>query len=108
MSPNSHISSLLAAWYLSPTYAVLAGLGILVGVAFILRATHKAFFGKPAEDAEHAEHPLPPISLPERIGALMLIAITLIIGLYPGLLLDLIIRSFKSPLFDGLRKGGPF
>ena len=31
---------------------------------------------------------------------------TLVIGLYPRLLLDLIVPSFSSPLFDGLRKGG--
>ena len=104
----AELQILTGAWYLSLTYAVLAGLGILVGIAFILRAMHKAFFGKPAEDAEHSEHPLPPITVPERIGAIMLIAITVIIGLHPKLLLDLIIPSFNSPLFDGLRKGGVF
>jgi hypothetical protein len=30
----------------------------------------------------------------------------LLIGLYPRLLLDLIVPSFTSPLFDGLRKAG--
>ena len=104
----AELQILAGAWFFSPTFTVLAGLGILVGVAFILRATHKAFFGKPADDAEHIEHPLPPISIPERIGALILIVITIVIGLYPKLLLDLIIPSFKSSLFDELRKGGPF
>ena len=30
---------------------------------------------------------------------------TVVVGLFPRLLLDLIVPSFKSPLFDGLRKG---
>jgi NADH-quinone oxidoreductase subunit M len=49
-----------------------------------------------------------PISIPERIGAVILIGATLAIGLYPRLLLDLIEPSFNSPLFEGLRKAGAF
>jgi NADH-quinone oxidoreductase subunit M len=96
------------AWYACPTYAALAGLGILVGISFTLRVIQKSFFGKPAEEGESTEHPLPPISIPERIAAAILISITVIIGLYPRLLLDLIAPSFNSPLFDALRKGGAF
>jgi NADH-quinone oxidoreductase subunit M len=51
---------------------------------------------------------LEPISVPERIGAVLLIGATLAIGLYPRLLLDLIAPSLNSPLFDGLRKAGGF
>jgi NADH-quinone oxidoreductase subunit M len=47
-----------------------------------------------------------PISTPERIGAVLLIGISILIGLYPRLLLDLISQSFGLPLFDGLTKGG--
>jgi len=36
----------------------------------------------------------------------VLIVTTVLIGLYPKLLLDWIVPSFASPLFDGLRKGG--
>ena len=49
---------------------------------------------------------VPTISVPERIGAVMLIGVSLVAGLYPRLLLDVIIPSFDSPLFDGLRKVG--
>ena len=51
---------------------------------------------------------VPPISIPERIGAVILLVTTLVIGLYPRLLLDLIVPSFNSVLFEGLRKGGLF
>ena len=49
---------------------------------------------------------LNPITVPERLGAVLLIGASLVIGLYPRLLLDWIVPSFDSPLFEGLRKVG--
>jgi NADH-quinone oxidoreductase subunit M len=49
---------------------------------------------------------LEPISVPERIGAMMFIAASLIIGLFPGLLLNWIQPCWNSPLFERLLKGG--
>src|SRR6185437_10494022 len=43
----AELQVLIGAWYAFPTFAVLAGLGILVGVAYTLRAMQKAFFGEP-------------------------------------------------------------
>lgn len=102
----AELQVLIGAWDAFPTFAVLAGLGILIGVAYTLRALQKSFFGEPAEVSEVAAHPLPPISLPERIGAIILLATTVLIGLWPNLLLKLINDGFASALFDGLRKGG--
>ena len=51
------------------------------------------------------EHPLPSITLPEKFGAVLLLAATLAVGLYPRILTDLILPSLQSPLFDGLRNG---
>jgi NADH-quinone oxidoreductase subunit M len=111
----AELQVLIGAWYASPTFAVLAGLGILVGVAYSLRVLQKAFFADVETDAGAAapvEGNAPPhctrISAAERVGAILLIAATLVIGLYPRLLLDLINPSFNSTLFDGLRKGGGF
>lgn len=101
----AELQVLIGAWQAFPTLAVVAGLGILVGVAYTLRALQLAFFSD-APPAAPASEPLPPISLPERAGAVILMATTLLIGLFPGPLLDLIASSFNSPLFDGLRKGG--
>lgn len=103
---------LIGAWHASPTFALLAGLGILVGVAYTLRALQKAFFAEeeavalPALGLGDAHPHLEPISVPERIGAAILMATSLLIGLYPRLLLDLIVPSFNSSLFEGLRKAG--
>src|SRR5204863_4600483 len=95
-----------------PTLAVLAGAGILVGVAYTMRVLQQAFFGEPAEEMSDSsrrrsdELELSPISIPERIGAVLLIGASLAIGLYPRLLLDLIEPSFNSSLFEGLKKAG--
>jgi NADH-quinone oxidoreductase subunit M len=109
----AELQVLIGAWHTFPTMAVLAGVGILLGVAYTLRVLQKAFFGETTEGvAASARRRLPeelgPISIPERIGAVILIGATLVIGLYPRLLLDLIEPSFNSPLFEGLRKAGGF
>ena len=109
----AELQVLIGAWHTFPTMAVLAGVGILVGVAYTLRVLQRAFFGErtaraPASAPRRPPEELGPISIPERIGAVILIGATLAIGLYPRLLLDLIGPSFNSPLFEGLRKAGAF
>ncbi|HEX3942363.1 MAG TPA: NADH-quinone oxidoreductase subunit M [Acidobacteriaceae bacterium] len=94
---------LIGAWQASPAMAILAGIGILVGIAFAWRALNRVFLGEAPAGAHAA--PLPPISLPERLGALLLLAATLAVGLYPKLLLNLIVPALNSPLFAGLRQG---
>jgi NADH-quinone oxidoreductase subunit M len=47
-----------------------------------------------------------PISLAERVGAFLLIAASVVVGLYPQVLLRLIAPALDSPLFDGLRRAG--
>src|SRR5437879_2023014 len=42
----AELQVLIGAWHAFPTFAVLAGLGVLVGVAYTLRALQKAFFGE--------------------------------------------------------------
>jgi NADH-quinone oxidoreductase subunit M len=94
---------LIGVWRSLPWMAGFAALGILVGVAFTWRALTKGFFAEGR--SRTAEHPLPPITWPERAGAFLLLIATLALGLYPRLLTDLILPSLNSPLFDGLRQG---
>jgi NADH-quinone oxidoreductase subunit M len=101
----AELQVIIGAWKAYPTLAVITGVGILVGVAYTLRAVQKGFFGEAEAKSGEEHHPLEPISVPERIGAVMLIGVSLLIGLYPRLLMDVIIPSFDSPLFDWLRKG---
>jgi NADH-quinone oxidoreductase subunit M len=104
----AELQVLIGAWHAFPTFAVIAGVGVLVGVAFTLRALQMAFFGEhdgeaiPATAANGHTH-MEPITVPERLGAAMLIGVSLLIGLYPRLLLDLIVPSLNSTLFEGLR-----
>lgn len=114
----AELQVIIGAWKAFPTLAVITGVGIVIGVAYTLRAMQKAFFGE--TDAPHKNmdrtnethgtddqrHELEPISVPERIGAALLIGVSLVVGLYPRILLDVIIPSFDSPLFHWLSKGG--
>jgi NADH-quinone oxidoreductase subunit M len=108
----AELQVLVGAWQAYSTLAVLAGLGVVVGVAYALRALQQAFFrdaavAAPANGAQNqAPVPLEPISIPERMGAVLLLAASLCIGLYPRLLLDPISQSLGSSLFDWLPKGG--
>jgi len=97
---------LMGAWSVFPKLTLLSGVGILIGVAYTLRAIQKAFYSDapPAQAGHH--HPLEPISVPERFGAVLLIVAALVIGLFPGLLMNWIEPCFKSQLFEHLLKGG--
>ena len=107
----AELQVLIGAWQAFPTLTVAAGVGILVGVAYSLRALQTAFFAERGEEHSApaptggADSALPPITIPERLGAGLLLGATLLIGLYPRLLLDLIVPSLESSLFEGLRKG---
>jgi len=100
----AELQVIIGAWKAFPALAVLTGVGIVIGVAYTLRVMQKAFYGEPDENEAHAHEPMPPISPPEKLGAFLLIATSLVIGLFPRLLTDLIVPSFDSPLFDWLRK----
>jgi NADH-quinone oxidoreductase subunit M len=113
----AELQVIIGAWQAFPTMAVITGIGIVIGVAYTLRAMQKAFFGEPLtptlspsdgeREDEHAESEFgAPISVPERLGAMMLIAVSLLVGLYPRILLDVIEKSFNSPLFEWVKKGG--
>jgi NADH-quinone oxidoreductase subunit M len=106
----AELQVLIGAWRAFPTLAVVSGVGILVGVAYTLRVLQKAFFADSELETAgtgstaHSHADFSPISVPERLGAMLLMGTTLVIGLFPRLLLDLIVPSFNSPLFEGLRK----
>jgi NADH-quinone oxidoreductase subunit M len=101
----AELQVLIGAWRAFPVYALGAGFGVVIGVAYTWRAMQKAFFGDSEIESASPHHPLPPISIPERIGAVILIGVSLAIGLYPQLILNRIVPALNSPLFDGLRKG---
>jgi NADH-quinone oxidoreductase subunit M len=101
----AELQVLIGSWRAFPFLALVAGLGIVIGIAYTWRAMQKAFFGAPDHGAYTTTHPLPAITSPERIGATILIGASVLIGLYPQLLLRIIVPALHSPLFDGLWKG---
>jgi NADH-quinone oxidoreductase subunit M len=103
----AELQVLIGSWKAFPSVAILAGIGIVVGVAYTLRALQKAFLGEPVSgpSSEH-EHPLPPISLPEKVGAVILMATSLAVGLYPKCLMEMIHAGLQSPMFNALLKAG--
>jgi NADH-quinone oxidoreductase subunit M len=99
----AELEVLLGGWRAFPVMSCIAGAGILIGIAFSWRALQATFFG---ESANTPEQVLPPITMPERLGACLLLASTVALGLYPKLLMDLILPSLNGPLFEQLRRSG--
>jgi NADH-quinone oxidoreductase subunit M len=101
----AELQVLIGAWRGFPLFAGLTGVGIVIGIAYTWRAMQKAFIGVPDSSALTTAPQLPPISIPERIGAVILIGTSIAVGLYPQFLLRIIVPALHSPLFDGLWKG---
>ncbi len=102
----AELQVLIGAWRVFPLLAIITAFGILVGVAYIVRAIQKSFFGPAIIPAAAPAHPLPPITMPERLGAIILMATTLFVGLYPKWLLDLIQAGLSTPIMSSLLKAG--
>ncbi len=107
---------LVGAWKTSPAWALVAAAGVLIAAAFTLRVMQLAFFGQtggppagpvpPERVGVNPLHRLPPITWPERAGALLLLAATVGVGLRPDLLLNWIGPSLQSSLMQAALKGG--
>lgn len=101
----AELQVLIGTWHSFPLFVAIAGVGIVIGIAYTWRAMQMAFFGSPY-NSSGSTLSCPRISVPERLGALILLVASIIVGLYPQLLLRLIIPALHSPMFDGLWKGG--
>ncbi|MBX3733237.1 MAG: NADH-quinone oxidoreductase subunit M [Verrucomicrobiae bacterium] len=100
----AEVHVLLGTWPVSGRLVAVAGLGIVLGVAYTLRTIHLAFFAGDAAAAASAPPPLPTVTLPEKLGACLLVAGTLGLGLFPRGILDWIQPVLSGPLFEGLRR----
>jgi NADH-quinone oxidoreductase subunit M len=96
----------VGVWHSYPTLIIVVAIGLIAGVAYIWRAMQMAFFAGTDTVSAQPEHPLPPITFPERIGVGILICASVIVGTFPQLFLNVIHPALNSPLFQGLRKGG--
>lgn len=88
---------LLGSWSSYPLLLIPAGAGILVTVAFGLKAMRETFFAEPdGTAAPPADYP--PITRPEWLGAILLLAASLALGLYPQPWIELVSGALDSEL----------
>ena len=98
----AEITVLLGAWRAYPVAVWITGVGMVLVAAFTLRALIKSFFGDAAPagvSADESAARLPEITMPEKLGAGLLIFVTLAVGLYPKLLLDRIMPAVEAMRF---------
>jgi len=92
---TAEITILLGIWKAFPWMVAIVACGMVMTAAFTLRALKLSFFGESSAASAHSE-PLEPITLPEKLGASVLMVATLVVGLCPKLLLDSILPSIKA------------
>jgi NADH-quinone oxidoreductase subunit M len=101
----AELQVLVGAWKANPWWALVAGVGIVVGVAYTWRALQKAFFSDATPSAHVLEqehgHAFAAITWPEITGVALLTGVSLFVGLYPKILLDAIEPAVKTLLAGG-------
>jgi NADH-quinone oxidoreductase subunit M len=104
---------LIGAWKSYPLAVWITGAGMVLVAAFTLRALKKSFFGDGAASVRLEQgrvtldrdcNKLERITLAEKLGAGLLILATVVIGVYPKLLLDRIQPAVETMRF--LKTGG--
>jgi len=106
----AEVQVLVGAWRAFPWFAIVAGVGVVVGVAYTWRVMQRAFFSDaPALDPNGVAVPVPeyePVTWAEKAGVLLLVGTSLLVGLYPRLLLDVIgpaVQTLPHALLTGGR-----
>jgi NADH-quinone oxidoreductase subunit M len=102
----AEVSILIGSWRHLPVFTILAAVGVLVGVSFTLRALIKSFYSPHLVELD-GSHPTAyePITLPEKAGAVLLLACTIVIGIFPRLLFDLIHPAMQQEMFRRIVSG---
>jgi NADH-quinone oxidoreductase subunit M len=100
----AEITILLGVWKTYPVMVWITGAGMVLAAAFTLRALKQSFFGQDLtadvqSAATSSSEKFEPITWPEKFGACLLMLATLVIGLYPRLLLDRIQPAVEAMRF---------
>jgi NADH-quinone oxidoreductase subunit M len=103
----AELQVLIGAWIARPWWTAASGVGIVVGVAYTWRVMQKAFFSdrlpRPDEHPKEGWPKFEAITWPEVTGTCLLIAATLIVGIYPSILLNSIEPAVKALLAGGMQ-----
>jgi len=101
----AELEVLVGAWSASRWWSAATGLGIVIGVAYTWRAVQRGFFSDhlptPHELENESGHKFAAITWPEVAGVTLLGAATLLVGLYPHVLLGQIEPAIKTMLAGG-------
>jgi NADH-quinone oxidoreductase subunit M len=99
----AELQVLVGSWTANPLWTAAAGVGIVVGVGYTWRVLQRAFFSDaPASPHLHEHgHELAAITWPEVAGFSLLTIASLVVGLYPKILLDTIEPAVKTLLAGG-------
>jgi NADH-quinone oxidoreductase subunit M len=95
----AEITILIGAWKTYPAAVWIVGAGMVLVAAFTLRALKRAFFDVDPATADPASPQMEPITIPEKLGAGLLMFATLAVGLYPKILLDRIQPAVETLRF---------
>jgi NADH-quinone oxidoreductase subunit M len=110
----AELSILIGAWKTSPAWALIAAIGVIVAAAFTLRVIQVSFFGSANANAydereavvdAHA-HACEPTTWAERVGAVLLLGATILVGVQPDLLLKWITPALNSAYMQAVLNGG--
>ena len=96
---------LAGAWQSFAWLSLVAGLGIILGVAYTMRAMLTVFWPSALVTDSGRAPILEPITLQEKWGACLLVVATLSVGLYPKWMLDWITPCLQSPMLKPLTEG---
>jgi NADH-quinone oxidoreductase subunit M len=103
----AELQVLIGAWIAKPWWTAASGVGIVIGVAYTWRALQKAFFSdrlpRPDEHPKEGWPKFDAITWPEIAGTVLLVAATLIVGIYPRILLSSIEPAVKALLAGGMQ-----
>ncbi|MGH7225468.1 MAG: complex I subunit 4 family protein, partial [Gemmataceae bacterium] len=102
----AELQVLIGTWTVKPWWTIATGVGIVVAIAYTWRALQKAFFSDTPPSATELEseqgHKLAPITWPEIAGVALLVTATVVVGLYPRILLSSIEPAVKTLLAGGV------
>ena len=103
----AELQVLIGAWIAKPWWTAASGVGIVIGVAYTWRALQKAFFTdrlpRPDEHPKEGWPKFDAITWPEVTATCLLFAATLIVGVYPSILLNSIEPAVKALLAGGMQ-----
>jgi len=88
----AELQILIGTWKAYPLIALLSGVAIVVTAAYVFRVMHRVFYGRLNPEYEK----LPPITTLEKVAGLILIAVIMIVGIYPPIMVNMIEGSVNA------------